>query len=66
MYENDEISIATTLFGKTRCDDTGVYPILLAAAEYFGAKKVSCITHEEQIQPEVQTDSIDMARAIFE
>ncbi len=66
VYENDEISIATTLFGKTRCDDTGVYPILLAAAEYFGAKKVSCITHEEQIQPEVQTDSIDMARAIFE
>lgn len=62
----NEITVATTAFGKSRCEDPVFKPLFFAAAEFFGCPNIVFITDEKQIPEEVQTNSADMARAIFE
>ena len=64
--ESSEIKISTTSFGKTRCEETETYIILSQAAHIFGADKISIVTISDTSTTEVQTDSADIARAIFE
>jgi len=61
-----EIIISTTSFGKGRCEETATYIILSQAATIFGADKISIVTISDTMTTEVQTDSADIARAIFE
>jgi len=58
--------VATTAFGKSRCEDPVFKTLFFTAAEFFGCPNIVFITDEKQIPEEVQTNSADMARAIFE
>ena len=63
--KGNTITITTTSFGKGRCEEQSTYIILAQAASSFGAE-ISIITHGNTTPEEVQTDSVDIARAIFE
>ncbi len=65
-HHENTITITTTAFGKTRCEESNTHPILTQAAQVFWAEKISIVTLWDTTPWEVQTDSIDLARAIFE
>lgn len=64
--ENNAITIITTTFGKSRCEESNTYLILSQAATSFWAQTINIVTIGDTSPEEVQTDSLDLARAIFE